>query len=43
MVVPEDGGCRFGVLGRDNGRVVRLVLEAGRGGEEETERELTRG
>ena len=42
MDVPEDVGWRFGVLGRDNGRVVRLVLEVGRGGEEETERELTR-
>ena len=43
MGVPEDGGCRFGVLGRDNGRVIRLVLEVGRVGEEETERELTSG
>ena len=43
MGVPEDGGCRFAVLSRDNGRVVRLVLEVGRGCEEETERELTRG
>ena len=43
MGMPEDGGWRFGVLGRDNGRVVRSVLEVGRSGEEETERELTRG
>ena len=43
MGMPEDGGWTFGILGRDNGRVVRLVLEVGRGGEEETERELTRG
>ena len=43
MGMPEDGVWRFGILGRDNGRVVRLVLEVGRGGEEETERELTRG
>ena len=35
MVVPEDGGWKFGVLGRDNGREVRLVLEK--------ERELTSG
>ena len=32
----------LGVLGRDHGRVVTLVLEVGRSGEEETERELTR-
>ena len=34
------------VLGSDNGRVVRLVLEMGKGDEEEvekTERDLTRG
>ena len=42
MGIPEDGGWRFGVLGRDHGRVVTLVLEVGRSGEEETERELTR-
>ena len=41
MGIPEDGGWRFGVLGRDHGRVM-LVLEVGRSGEEETERELTR-
>ena len=39
----EDGAWRFEVLGRDNERVVRLVLEVDRGGEEETEKELTRG
>ena len=43
MGMPGDGGWRFGVLGRDNGRVVRLVLEVERGGEEEKEIELTRG
>ena len=43
MGMPEDGGRRFEVFGRDNGRVVRLILEVGRGGEEETETELTRG
>ena len=39
----EDGGWKFEVLVSDNGRVIRLLLEVGRGGEEKIERELTRG
>ena len=42
MDIAEDGGWKLEVLGSDNGKVVRLVLDMGRGGEEETERELTR-
>ena len=38
----KGGGWKLEVLGNDNGRVVRLVLEIGRGDEEETERELTK-
>ena len=41
MSIPEDSSWRLEVLGKFNGRVVGLVLEVGRGGEEETEGGLT--
>ena len=41
-VVSGDLGYWVEIM-EDNGRVVRLVLEMGRGGEKETEREWTRG
>ena len=42
MDMLEDGGWKFEVLGSDNGRVVRLIVEMRRGGEKEIEREVTR-
>ena len=41
MSIPEDNSWGLELLGKFNGRVVGLVLEVGRGGEEETEGGLT--